>query len=833
MSMDALIKDLRFGLRQLRLNPTFTLVAVLSLALGIGANTAIFQLIDAVRLRTLPVQKPQELAYIEFTKNSMRSGWYSTRSARLTYAQWQQIHERPSAFSGTIAWSATQFNLAQGGQVRNADGLYVSGDFFNVLGVPAVLGRTFTAEDDQPGCGSPGAVISYSFWQREFAGDAGVLGRSVKLDGHPFTILGVTSAGFFGVEVGNRFDLAIPVCADPMFAEDGKGRIPVRHAWWLSAMGRLKPGWTIQRANTEMQTLSPGIMEATLPPNYRPDGAKKYLANKLAVTPGGTGVSQLRGAYENPLWILLATTGLVLLIACANLANLLLARASVREREIAVRQAIGASRGRLIVQLLSESMLLALFGTALGALLAQALSRALVAFLSTKGNTLFVGLQLDPRVLGFMAGVAILTCLLFGLAPAIRATNIAPASAMRSGGRGITTGRERFGLRRILVVAQVSLSLVLLVGAFLFVRSLQKLLDIQPGFRPEGIVAVSLDLRSSKYSKERMPGIYRELLNRLRVRTGAASLAQVGWTPVSGAGWDDDTWADGSNRAHEDVMFNRAGPEYFKTMETGFLAGRDFDERDDLTAPKVAIVNEAFAQKIFGGENPVGRSFRTQGPAGKPDPIYQVVGLVRNTKYYELREDFKPISFLPVAQDDDPGAGATYVLRTSAPVGGVERAATAAVAEVNPGIALQFSILTTQLKESLMRERLMAALAGAFGLLAGSLAVLGLYGVVAYMVARRRNEIGVRIALGAGSGRVVRLVLKEAALLLAVGLGVGVGLSLWAARAATAMLYDLKPYDPVTLGGAVLLLATVALVASYAPARRASRLDPMDALREE
>jgi putative ABC transport system permease protein len=831
--METIVQDLRFGLRQLRLNPTFTIVAVLSLALGIGANTAIFQLIDAVRLRTLPVEKPQELANIDFAKESHKSGMFTSRSARLTYAQWQQIHERPQAFSGTIAWSATQFNLAPGGEVRYADGLFASGDFFSVLGVSTVLGRTFTAQDDQAGCGSPGAVISYSFWQREFGGNPGVLGQSVRLDGRPFTIQGVTPAGFFGVEVGNRYDVALPLCADPLFSEDGKGRIPERRAWWLSAMGRLKPGWTIQRANAEMQTLSPRIMEATLPPAYRPDDAKNYLANKLVVTAGGTGVSELREHYENPLWMLLATTGLVLLIACANLANLLLARASVREREIAVRQAIGASRGRLIAQLLSESLLLALFGTALGALLAQGLSRALVAFLTTPGNSLFVGLHLDPRVLGFMAAVAVLTCLLFGLAPAIRATSIAPASAMRSSGRGLTTGRDRFSLRRALVVAQISLSLVLLVGAFLFVRSLQKLLEVQPGFRPEGIVAVYLDLRPGHYSKDRLPEVYRDVLERLRVHTGAASAAQVGWTPVSGDGWNESTWAEGSSATHKNCNYNRAGPGYFKTMETAFLAGRDFDERDDRKAPKVAIVNEAFAQSFFGGQNPVGRSFRVQAPAGKPDPIYQVVGLVRNTKYYELREDFKPIGFLPIAQDDDPGAGATYVLRTNAPVGGTLRAATAAVAEVNPGIGIQFTVLTTQLKDSLLRERLMAALAGAFGVVAGSLAVLGLYGVIAYMVARRRNEIGVRIALGAGRGRVIGLVLKEAALLLAVGLAMGVGLALWAGRAATAMLYDLKPYDPVTLGGAVAVLAIVALVASYAPAYRASRLDPMEALREE
>jgi predicted permease len=831
--MDVIVKDLRFGLRQLRLNPTFTAVSVLSLALGIGANTAIFQLIDAIRLRTLPVENPQELAYIDFAKDSMRSGWFSTRSARLTHALWEQIHTRPAAFNGIMAWSATQFNLAQGGEARYAEGLYVSADFFSVLGVPAMLGRAFTAQDDVPGCGSPPAVISYVFWQREFGGDAGVLNRTVRLDGRSFTILGVTPPGFFGVEVGSRYDVALPICADSLFAENGKGRTPNRNAWWLSAMGRLKPGWTIERANLHLRTLSPSIMEATLPPVYRPDDAKRYLANKLEVTPGDAGVSRLRRQYENPLWMLLATTGLVLLIACANLANLLLARASVREREIAVRQAIGASRGRLIAQLLSESLLLALFGAALGALLAQGLSRALVAFLTTRGNSLFVGLQLDLRVLGFMVGVSLLTCLLFGLAPAVRATNIAPASAMRAGGRGLTTGRGRFSLRRALVVAQISLSLVLLIGALLFVRSLQKLLDIQPGFRPEGIVAVNVDLRPAHYSKARLPGVYREILDRLRLRTGAIAAAQVGWTPVSGTSWDERTWADGSSAARQDCWFNWAGPGYFQTMDTAFLAGRDFDERDTVGAPKVAIVNEVFVQRIFGGENPVGRSFRMQGPAGKPDPIYQVVGVVRNTKYYELREDFRPIGFVPIAQNDNPGANATFVFRTSAPGGGILRSAATAVAEVHPGIGIQSAVLTTQLKESLTRDRLMAALAGAFGLLAGVLAVLGLYGVISYMVERRRNEIGVRIALGAGSRRVLQLVLKEAALLLAIGLGVGTGLALWAGKAATAMLYGLKPYDPITLGAAIMLLAAVALLASYGPARRAARLQPMDALREE
>jgi putative ABC transport system permease protein len=831
--LDSLTQDLRYGARQLRLNPGFTAVAVLSLALGVGANTAIFQLVDAVRLRTLPVAKPQELVTIEFPRGSMRSGWFSTRSARLTYAQWEQIRTRQQAFAGTLAWSATRFNLAVGGEARYAEGLYVSGDFFRVLGVQPILGRVFTAEDDQSTCGSPDAIVSYPFWQRELGGDPSAIGRAVTLDGRSFHIAGITPPSFFGVEVGSRYDVAIPLCADRLLAEDGKGRMPVRRAWWLSAIGRLKPGWTPERAKAHLEALSQGIMEATLPPTYRPDQVKRYLANKLSATASGTGVSGLRNQYERPLWVLLATTGLVLLIACANLANLLLARASVREREIAVRQAVGASRGRLIVQLLVESLLLAVIGAALGSVLAQVLSRALIAFLSTHNRPLFVGLGIDARMLGFTSAVAVGTCLLFGLLPAVRATRVAAASVMRSSGRGLSAGRERFGLRRALVAGQVALSLVLLVGALLFVRSLQKLLNVDAGFRTDGVVAVNLDLRRPQYGKERRPLIYRNLLERLSAQPGVVSAAQVSFTPVSGSGDNDMIRPEAAGAASKESNFTRVSPGYFRTMGTALVAGRDFDAGDTVDSPKVAIVNEVFAQRILGGGNPVGRTFRVEGQAGKPDPMYQVVGVVRNTKYYELREDFLPISFLPMGQEGNPGANATFVLRTAAPLGDVFRGVKSAVAEVHPEIVIEFRVLSAQVQESLLRDRLMATLGGAFGFLAAVLATLGLYGVIAYMVARRRNEIGVRIALGAGRGRVIRLVLREAALLLVVGLAVGTGLALWAGQAASALLFGLKPYDPATLGGAIALLAVVAMLASYGPARRASRLEPMQALREE
>jgi putative ABC transport system permease protein len=831
--LESIRQDVRYGLRQLKQSPGFSFVAVISLALGIGANTAIFQLVNAIRLKMLPVRNPQELVSIDFEKGSARAGWWSSRSARLTSAQWEQIRAQQQAFTGVLAWSAARFNLANGGEPRFAEGLYVSGDFFRHLGVVPLLGRTFTSHDDNQTCNAA-AVLSYAFWQREFGGDPGILRHAVSLDGHSIPVIGVTPPSFFGVEVGSRYDVAIPLCADRLLAEDKKGRIPVPSAWWLSMMGRLKPGWTAKSATAHLHALSPGIMRATLPPGYKADLAKRYLANKLAAMGAGTGVSGLREQYERPLWLLMATTGLVLLIACANLANLLLARATVREPEIAVRLAIGASRWRLVRQLLAESLLLAIAGAALGAGLALVLSRALVMFISTSDTPLFVDIALDWRMLGFTAGLAVLTCLLFGLLPALRATYMSPVSAMRAGGRSVTAGRERFSLRRALVATQVALSLVLLVGALLFVRSLHNLLTTDPGFQPEGVLTVNIDFTRAQYPKERRLAVYRELSERLSALPGVLSVAQVGFTPVSGSGWDNSVGPDAAPAAGgKEAFFNRASPGYFRTMGTRVLAGREFNKRDALSSPKVAIVNEMFARKFFGGANPVGRTFHLEAEAGKPEPLFQIVGLVRNTKYYELREDFKPLAFFPVAQDENPGPGATFVLRMAGSPRRLMNAAKTTVAAISSSIGIEFKSFSAQLEESLLRERLMATLSGGFGFLAGLLATLGLYGVIAYMVARRRNEIGVRIALGADRARVIRLVLSEAILLLAVGLVAGVVLALWAGRAAATLLFGLQPHDVVSLVAASVLLATITLVASYVPARRAAALDPMAALRDE
>jgi putative ABC transport system permease protein len=822
-----LIQDLRYGARQLRANPGFTAVAVLSLALGVGANSAIFQLVDAVRLRTLPVENPEALVTVNFAKGSSRSGNFSTRSANLTSVQWERIHALTEPFAGTLAWSAARFNLNSGGEARYAEGLYVSGSLFPVLGVRPLMGRSFSEADDKPGCGAQGAVVSYAFWQRELNSNPDVLGRELSLDRQRVPVIGVAPPGFSGVDVGHRFDVALPLCAD------FQKRAPGRTSWWLSAMARLKPGWTPERASAYLRIVSPAIMESTLPEKYRPDQAKRYLANKLTAESAARGISGLRRQYENPLWLLLGATGLVLLIACANLANLLLARTSVREREMAVRQAIGASRVRLIGQLLSESLLLSVIGTALGAVLAQILSRALVAFLDSPENDVFISLAPDWRMLAFTAAIAIATCVLFGLLPALRATRVAPASAMRAGGRGMTAGRERFSLRRALVTGQVALSLVLLVGALLFVRSLQKLLSVEPGFRPEGIVSVNVDLGGTKYPKEQRPVVFSQILERLRARPGVVSAAEVGITPVSGSGWNEGVRPGSFTGEGKNSFFNRCGPGYMQTMGTAMVAGRDFDARDVLGAPKVALVNEAFAKTFFDGKNPVHHTFRVESDPGKPDRVYEIVGLVRNTKYYEVREDFLPIAFLPIAQDEDPGSGATFMVRTGAGMRDVLQTIKGAVAEVNPAFVIEFRVLTTLLEQTLLRDRLMAALAGAFGVLAALLATIGLYGVIAYMVARRRNEIGLRMALGADRGRVLRFVLREAVVLVALGLVIGTGLALWAGQTADKLLYGLKPDDPATIVAAVALLGSVALAASYAPARRASRLEPMQALREE
>ncbi|HVP00404.1 MAG TPA: ABC transporter permease [Bryobacteraceae bacterium] len=823
-----LYQDARHGLRLLLLNPGFALVAIISLALGIGANTAIFQLLDAVRLRMLPVQHPEQLATVRIDPFS-GSGRFSTRYPQITNPQWELIRAQQQAFSGIFAWAPEQINLARGGEIRMANVIWVSGEFFDVLGVTPEAGRLLNTADDKRGCAAH-AVASDGFARRQYGVPGAALERLLTLDGHPVDIVGVTRPEFFGVEVGRTFDVAIPICADPIIRGEG-ARLDVRNDWWLSIMGRLKPGWTVERASAQMTAISPALFEATLPPTYQADDAKTYLADKLKAFPAENGFSELREDASKPLWILLALAGLVLLIACANLANLMLARASAREKEIAVRLALGASRGRLIRQLLSESLLLACAGSLCGVALAGVLSRVLVAMISTGQDAVFLDLSADNRMLAFTAALAVFTCILFGLAPALRATRSSPAASMRASGRGLTTSRERFGLRRALVVAQVALSLVLLVGALLFTGSLRNLMNLNAGFRQDGILLTNLGFASLRVPKERRLEYRRQIIDKIRAIPGVAGAAHADIVPLSGSAWRQQIRIDGKKQPGS--FLTRVTPGYFATLETPILAGRDFNDHDVATAVQVAIVNEAFAKKYYGGANPLGKIFGLEGDKGQPDKPFEVVGLVKNTKYQSLREEPETVAFFPEGQDKTPGEYANILIRSSLPLSGVMTAVKRSVAEISPEIDIEFHPFRTQIMDGLLQERLMATLSGFFGALAAVLAVVGLYGVISYMVARRTNEIGIRMALGADQGGIVRMILREALLLVGIGVVVGTGLSLAAGRAAASLLFGLKPYDPPTLLFAVFALGAVAVAASYIPARRAAGVDPVVALHEE
>jgi putative ABC transport system permease protein len=786
--LDSAWRDIGYGARLLRLNPAFALVSILSLALGVGANTAIFQLLDAVRLRTLPVADPQQLVEIRIADTTDgRTGQFSGRRPSLTNPLWERIRDEQQAFSSAMAWSSPTFNLTSGGEARYAQGLWVSGDFFSTLGVSALAGRVITAADDRRGCAAPPAVISYGFWQREYGGSPAAIGRSVMLDGHSYEIGGVTPPGFFGVEVGRAFDVAIPLCAEP-FSRGERTALDKSDVWFLAAFGRLKSGWTAERASAQLASISGPIFQATLPPRYRAQDATKYLKFRLGAFEASTGVSSLRRTYESPLLLLLATTGLVLLIACANLANLMLARATAREREVAVRLAIGASRLRIVRQLLAESLLIAAIGAASGAMLAQWLSRFLVNFLTSDNAPIFVHLALDWRIFAFTAALAVATCL--------------------------------------------ALSLVLVVGALLFVRSLRNLTTVDAGFRQDGLLVVSMDLRKTGVPPERRTAFYQEITDRLSALPGVTSGAQALIVPVSGSGWNNDIVINGT-RQPDTVNFNTVSADYFKTMGTPLLAGRSFNAHDTTSSEKVVIVTELFARKYFPNQNPVGQVFQIEEGQGQPRPFNHIVGVVKDSKYTDLREQFTPLAFYAASQDTDPNASLQVMLRTSAPLASVTSEVSAAVASFGPSIVTEFQTMESQVRDSLLRERLMATLSGFFGGLAALIATIGLYGVMSYMVARRKNEIGIRMALGADRGHVVRMVMREAAGLLAAGVAVGLVLSVIAARAATTLLFGLQPGDPATLAMAAAGLGIVAMLASYLPALRASRLEPTEALREE
>jgi len=828
---ETLWQDLRYGARLLLKNPTFSIVAILTLALGTGANAAIFQLVNAVRLRALPVERPQELATIRIdTHEKGRTGRFMSRRPMFTEPLWRALQTDQQAFSRLFAWGITTWNLGTDGEYRPAQGLYVSGGYFDGLGIGAHVGRVLNDADDRPGCTAPGAVLTHGFWQARYGGNPSVIGQTISLDGRAFEIVGVTPPQFFGTEVGRTFDVALPLCAEPILrgASSGFGKADV---WFLDMMGRLKPEWTIDRAKTQLATISAGIFQANVPASYNVGTVKDYLAFRFTAESASTGVSGIRTAYATQLWVLLGATGLVLLITCANLANLLLARATARQREIAVRLAIGASRRRIVRQMLSESVVIAVLGATCGMVVAWWLSQSLVAFLSTENTRIFVDLTPDWRVFGFIAALAAGACLLFGLSPALQATGTNPARAMQAGGRSATDSRERFTIRRTLVVVQVCLSLVLVVGALLFGRSLRKLVTVDPGFRQDGLLSVDVDIRRSAVNEQARAATYAQVMERIRAVPGVADAAEAFTVPLSGSGWNQTAIIDGQEKGM--TYCNRVGTDYFRTMQTTMVAGRPFGPDDRLGAAPTAIVNETFARKFFAGANPVGRTFELDRSPGAPQVVYQVVGLVKDTKYYELREEFLPIAYFAAAQEGEPGPSLDLVMRSDVPPAALTPTLTRAISEVVPGSVVAFRSMSTYVRDSLVTDRLMATLSGFFGMLATLIATIGLYGVMSYMVTRRKVEIGIRMALGADRRRVIGMVIRESAVLLIAGVLIGAVLAVVGARWAAALLFGLKPWDPTSFVLAVVGLGLVSLLAAWIPARRASRLAPTLALRED
>jgi predicted permease len=831
--LEETLQDVRYGVRTLRKSPGFTTVAIVSLMLGIGANTAIFQLIDAVRLRMLPVERPTELMEICVQDAGRRTGRFEGWHPSLTYPLWEKIRDEQEGFAGVLAYGNQSLNLAPSGELREARGLLVSGDYFNVLGIRPAAGRLIAPADDRLGANPSVAVLSHAFWEREYGAAASAIGRTIMLEGKPFEIVGVAAPGFFGLEPGRSFDVAIPIAAEPMlFGEET--RLERRNAWWLTAMGRLRPGWTEERATEQLASISPGIFEATLPPMYNAEDRQHYLGFSLTAKPAGTGISDLREDYERPLWLLLAIAGLVLVIACANLANLLLARASTQEREIAVRLALGASRGRIARQLFTESLVLATVGAALGLVAARFLSSALVSFLDRQRTPLVIDLGLDWRVFGFTAGLAVVTCILFGVAPALRATRTTPGATLKTGGRGSTEGRDRLTLRRGLVATQVALSLVLVAGALLFARTLANLLTVDTGFRQTALAVLAVDMTRLDLPEERRTEYKRTLVERIRAVPGVAGAADVAIPPLGGGGWNDEIYMDGADPSTKALsFFNSVSPGYFATLGVPVVAGRDFDARDTRQSPAVAVVNEEFARRFAGGANPIGARFFVVGAPDEPARSYEIVGLVKDSKYRSLRETTASVAFLASAQEQKPDLFLQILVRSGGPLGDLLPALRQELASADPGLVFRCVVLESVVRDSLLRERLMATLTGFFGLLALALATVGLYGVTSYAVTRRTHEIGVRMALGAMRRNILAMVMREVAVLVAGGLAVGAVAAVMAAKAADALLFGVKPGDPVTLCAAVVLLAAVAAAAGLVPARRASSVDPMTALRDE
>jgi predicted permease len=833
--MATLLQDLRYALRSLRKSPLFTTVAVLSLALGIGANTAIFTLIHQLILELLPVKHPEELVLL--TSRGQHYG-SNTGSNAISYPMYQDIRDKNQVFSGMFCKYGTGLSLNFEGRTELVSGELVSGSYFPVLGVGAAVGRVFTASDDLIQGGHPLAVLSHGFWKTRFGGNRNVIGARILVDGYPLTIVGVSQAGFDGVEVGTSPQIRIPMMMKKEMTPGQWYSLNDRRGRFVQVFGRLKPGMTLGSAKAGLQPLFHQIlqMEVQQKEFARTTAYTKqqFLKMWMDVLPGSKGRSGLRRQFTNPLWALMAIVGLVLLIACSNVANLLIARATARQKEIAVRLALGASRRRLICQLLEESVLLSAAGGLAGLGLAVWMDRTLIGFLPLGVTPLTVSSTPDWRVLGFTFAVAVLTGLIFGLAPALQATRPELAGTLKDQA-GSVVGGTAVGLRKSLVVAQVSLSLLLLIGAGLFIQSLRNLRDLNPGFHTENLLTFAMDPTLNGYKPERSLQFYRQLTDRMNALPGVKSAALAVVQILDGNEWDQTVTVEGYTTKQDewvDPHMQFISPRFFDTMGIPVLLGRDFTIQDDKGAPMVAIVNEKFARRYFGGANAIGRHVGLGGNPGTKTNI-EIVGVVKDTKYESLRDEIPYELYLPYRQMEF-AIGMTAYLRTEAGPQNMFSLLRRTVREVDSNVPVyRMRTLEQQLDKSLMSERLLATLSTIFGCLATLLAAVGLYGVMAYMVARRTREIGIRMALGASGGSVVWLVMREVLLLAVIGVAIGLPSAWGLTRLVESQLFGVKPADAWTMSLAAAGIASVALLAGYFPARRATGIDPMQALRWE
>jgi predicted permease len=827
------MQDLRLAFRALRATPIVTAVAVLSLALGIGANTAIFSLVNSLILRTLPVADPQRLVMLSGRRNS------GVRPA-FSYATFDQIRRHAQGFGGALAFSncCEQATMRFGGLAQPVDGIFVSGDFFATLGISASIGRLLIPADDLPGGGpgGPAAVISYKLWQERFGGAAGVIGAPVTLERIAVVIVGVTPPDFLGLEVGRPFDVILPIKTEPLILpsiafDDNVG--------WLNVMLRLKPGMSLTSATAALRAVQPQVRAGSLPKRFQPE----FLKDPFVLEPAGAGTSTLREQFEQPLVAILVVVALVLLIACANIANLLLARGAARRHELSVRVALGASRWRLARQLLAESVVLAAAGAILGLVFARWASRVIVAQLSTSMTTVALDLSLDWRVLAFTAVAMVATAIVFGMVPALRATRIAPIDALREHGRmhgdaGGLGGAWSGGL----IVVQVGVSLVLVVAAGLFVRTFERLAHAPLGLDRDRLLLITITAPT-------VPAADRNAFYHRLVRAAAAvpGVAHAGGSlnpPIAGTLVGDIVVTEPGVAPPSDAevvsQFTDVTPGALASYGTPILAGRDIDDRDTHAAQKVMLVNEALVRRFFPGRNLVGAplalTFRSGQSGDVPLGVYTVAGIVGDAAYRSIRTPMRPTIYVPMAQRGGSPILQTYFYLAVRSASGspalLTRSVTAALTAVNRDLTLTFRPLSTVIDDSLAQDRLVALLSAFFGVLALLLAALGLYGVTAYAVARRRTELGIRMALGAPPSSVVRLVLARVALLVGAGVIAGTGVSLWASRFVASLVYGLAPRDPVTLVGAAITLAVVGAVAGWLPAWRACRIDPAEVLRE-